>query len=254
MDRSDSRKVSPDGRENNRYGSYARRSTRVWPTLLSAAAQAAIRARLKKSVRTADVHTAVIMSRTAFDAYIHEMFSLRDLPPYVRFARGHNSRKRLSKTRWRLIDHSRKSLSGLRGEEKTNYDDARELNLTEKLQTLMLLIVANRDDALIADFEIRFGSIFSLNALRNAIVHHDFQPPSGALLDTCSEIRRAVGLASQRTRGAWEDILLEAPVAEWACLTIARSIIEIEMIETSRTIHFGATRDAVVSAIAPLKI
>jgi hypothetical protein len=35
-----------------------------------------------------DIFTAVILSRTSLDAYLHELLSLRLLSPYVEFATG----------------------------------------------------------------------------------------------------------------------------------------------------------------------
>jgi hypothetical protein len=118
------RALSANANESPLKG-YTRSATRVWPTLLSAAAQAAVRAQLKSSDRGADVHTAVIMARTAFDAYLHELFALRNLPRFVKFMSGLGGRARLSKERWRLIADKRRSLSGLSKSQKREYEDVK---------------------------------------------------------------------------------------------------------------------------------
>ncbi|MGY2811973.1 hypothetical protein [Bradyrhizobium sp. USDA 4506] len=233
---------------------YARRATRVWPTLLSAAAQAAVRARSRTLARTAEVHTALIMARTALDAYLHELFALRGLPHMVKFAEGPSSRPRLSKQRWRLVAEARVSLTGFSKEEKKRYQDVREMSIGEKLQALLLIVCPERTHKLIIDFESEFSTVFVLNTLRNAIVHHDFDKPSEFLLGACDAVRTATGLSASSRRGPWEEILSQPPVAEWACKSAALAVLQIESIEKQRKIHPLATRDAVVSAISPLKL
>jgi hypothetical protein len=85
---------------------------RIWPTLLSASSQAALRATNMKHARSADIHAAIILARTSFDAYLHELVTLRDLPPYVQFATGPGAKKKLSNIRWRLISETKRSLAG----------------------------------------------------------------------------------------------------------------------------------------------
>jgi hypothetical protein len=194
------------------------------------------------------------MSRTAFDAYLHELFALRDIPRFVKFASGSNGRVRLSRERWRLIADKRRSLSGVSKRQKKEYEDVRNLNLSEKLQTILLLLINDNRNSLISDFENRFKWLIALNTIRNALVHHDFGPPTDFLARTCNEIRGATKLAVKSRQSRWEEILSHPPLADWACRTVSLAILEIESINQRRKIHLMATRDAVDSAIAPLKL
>lgn len=229
-------------------------SKRIWPTLLAAAAQAAVRAQQIRKGAMADVCAAVVMSRTAFDAYLHEIIELRNLPPFVAFADGPNGKKKLSSGMWRMTADSRLSLKGMPRAEKTSFCDVRELSLIEKLQTILLLLQADRQSRIVAHFEDKFSSLLLLNTLRNAIVHHDFVGPSGHLTKTCEQISAKIGLSQHAADRPWEEILSQPKLASWACVSIARSILSIEELEHNRKIHLIAGRDTVVSSISPLEL
>jgi hypothetical protein len=231
----------------------ARTGKRIWPTLLSAAAQAAIRADGERGDSSADTHAAIILARTAFDAYLNELLGLRRLPAYVEFATGPGARKSLSSTRWRLVADGRASLSGLSKSAKKRYQQTSELPLDSKLQTLLLLLEVPHSSTLIVKFETQFGPLKRLNSLRNAIVHHDFTPPSQSLVEICTAVCDALGLPPPDPEEPWENLLRNPSVAVWACLTVCQSIMDLEAIDYNRTIHLSATREAVCSAISPLR-
>jgi hypothetical protein len=225
---------------------------RIWPTLLSAAAQAAARGLHKVHDRSADTHAAVILSRTAFDAYLHELIVIRNIDRYVRFASGPGSRKRLSRVRWNLVSSTRSSIAGLAKREKKKYQDIRELTLESKIQTILLILVDNHSSALIADFENSFSPIIQLNWLRNAIVHHEFGPPSVHLTRMCTLISTSLHLPALDPHRPWEDLLTHAAVASWACKSVCGSILALESIGKKRAVHLATTRDIVASAMSPL--
>jgi hypothetical protein len=153
-----------------------REHKRIWPTLLAAAAEAAVRAAARRGGHVStDIFTAVILSRTSFDAYLHELLLLRHLSPYVQFATGSEARKTLSETRWRVIRQHKKSVANLSKQEKSAFSDVRELPFTEKLQSMLLLLDADVKSPLIKHFEKTFRPMLNLNALRNAIVHMTFK-------------------------------------------------------------------------------
>jgi hypothetical protein len=227
---------------------------RVWPTLLSASAQAAVRASQQMYNRSADIHAAIILSRAAFDAYLHELIKLRRLPRYVCFATGQGARKFLSNTQWRLIGDARHTLVALSKQNARHYEDVRELPLSEKLKALLLLLTGIDGSPLITNFEQQFKPILQLNILRNAIVHHEFGPPTQALVAISAAISSSLGIPPPSPKQPWEDLLNHAPVAVWACKQVCGALLAFESIEHNRPIHLSATRDSVASAISPLTL
>ncbi|MFK4536179.1 hypothetical protein ABIA00_004362 [Bradyrhizobium ottawaense] len=234
---------------------YGRDHKRIWPTLLAAGAEAALRAALKKSGHPdRDVFTAVILSRTAFDAYLHEMLALRNLSVFVEFASGSSAKKQLSESRWRMIDRHRKSLADLPKKERTTFSDVRDLPLSEKLQTVLLLLKVEHKSPLVKQFERTFSLLLNLNTLRNAIIHHDFKAPSKNLKRACEEICTSLNLTLPVGAAPWEDFLRNPELAAWSCRTAANSLLAIEGIGYQRAIHLTATNDVVMSALSPLKL
>jgi hypothetical protein len=232
---------------------HRRRWKRIWPTLLSAAAQAAVRARDKANNRNADAYASVILARTSLDAYIHELIFLRQLPSYVQFRTGPGSRKRLSKSEWRLIADARQTLSGLSKNKKKHFEFLPDLQFHPKLQTLLLLLGPEAQH-LIAGFEIQFSSVNTLNVLRNAIVHHDFQAPSRVVASTCASLSASLKLPTPDPESPWENLFGHSIVANWACQTISNAILTLESVKYNRRIHLGATRDAIAAALSPLPL
>jgi hypothetical protein len=229
-------------------------SKRIWPTLLAAASQAAVRVRMARNGAMPEVCAAVVMSRTALDAYLHEIIELRKLPAFVVFAAGPRGKRRLSRNKWRMIADSRLSLKGMTRAEKAKFSDIRELSLIEKLQIILLLMHADHRSNIVSRFEDEFDSLLQLNALRNAIVHHDFAGPSGHLANTCERISAKVGLHLGAVNRPWEDILTQPELAAWACVTVAQSILSLEELEHNRKIHLIAGRDTILSSISPLEL
>lgn len=232
----------------------ARTSKRIWPTLLGAASQAAVAAQKSRAGVAPTVCTAVVMSRTAFDAYLHEMIELRDLPTFVAFVDGTGGKRKLSRSAWKMVADSRKSLRGVTRSEKVKFTDIRESSLIEKLQTILLLLNVELRSNIVARFEYKFESLLLLNTLRNAIVHHNFSAPSDHLLSACQRISAKVNLPSELSIRPWEDILSKPAIGRWACLSVARSILSLEELEYNRKIHLVACRDTILSSISPLEL
>lgn len=225
---------------------------RIWPTLLSAAAQSAIRASNGQHNRSADIHAAIILARTAFDAYLHELIILRRIPAHIRFATGPGATKFLSATRWRLISVAEGSSASKNN--KNDYEHIRDLPLDQKLQTLLLLLEVPHSSPLVANFDTQFAALKWLNALRNAIIHRDFGPPAPALIEACKSIRSTLGLRASRPEQPWEELLSYPLIATWACSIVCRALLMLEEIDRNRTIHLAATREAVASAISPMRL
>jgi hypothetical protein len=225
---------------------------RIWPTLLSAAAQAASRASCKVHDRAADSYAAVVLARTAFDAYLHELISLRRLDRYLKFAKGPGAKKRLSAGRWTMISNTRKSLAGLSKAEKKKYQDIHSLQLDVKLQTILLSLIDDHSATLISNFEVEFRNLIELNWLRNAIIHHEFGPPSTHLRSICLNIAKNLGIEAPDPKRPWEDLLMDPSVAAWACKTVSGALLALEALEKNRPIHLSTTRNLLESAVSPL--
>jgi hypothetical protein len=137
--------------------------------------------------------------------------------------------------------------------ERAAFSDVRELPLIEKLQTILFLLNVDHKSTLIRHFEKTFRPVLNLNALRNAIVHHDFQAPSRNLKRVCEQLCQAIGLVAPAAGSPWENFLLNSELATWSCTIVARTLLTIEAVDYQRAIHFSATDDVVKSALSPLK-
>jgi hypothetical protein len=154
-----------------------------------------------------------------------------------------------------MIAEARHSLSGLSKTQRQNYQHIIDLSVVEKLQSALLLLTAPAyDHELISQFEEKFGDLFLLNAIRNAIVHHEFGPPTHALASTCAKVRETLRLSSYNASRPWEELLNVPAVASWACKSVSVVILTLESVERNRTIHLSTTEQAVASAISPLTL
>jgi len=225
---------------------------RIWPTLLAAAADAARRSKSdRRKGLGSEIYTAVILSRTSLDAHLHEMLLLRNLPIHVRFQTGDSSKRRLSASRWRMIEDARHTLTNTPRRERQDYSDVRDLPFEQKLQTLLLLLNADHQSPLVTRFEETFASTINLNHLRNAIVHHDFDKPSSTLKLTCQQIRSQLHISDDFPH-QWETIMTHPEVGLWSCRTVGETILRLERLDHQRTIHFSATNNVVRSALSSL--
>jgi hypothetical protein len=224
---------------------------RIWPTLLSAAAEAASRTS-DRARRGADGFASVVLARTAFDAYLHELMSLRRLDRYVKFERGPGAKKRLSASRWTLISNTRRSLASVSKAEKGKYREIQSLQLDEKLQTILLILLDDHSSKLISNFETEFSDLLLLNWLRNAIVHHEFSSPSSHLRNVCVQISNSIAIKAPAVERPWEDLLEYPEVSTWACQAVSKALLALESLERNRAIHLSATRNLIKSALSPL--
>jgi hypothetical protein len=145
-------------------------------------------------------------------------------------------------------------MANLSKQERATFSDVRELSFTEKLQAILLLLDIDVKSPLIKHFEKTFRPVLNLNALRNAIVHHDFQAPSKNLKRICEEVCQTLSLVAPIAGLPWENLLLNAELATWSCKVVAKTLLTIEAIDYKRAIHFSATDDVVKSALSPLKL
>jgi hypothetical protein len=196
-----------------------------------------------------DIFTSLILSRTAVDAYLHELLSLRRLPLFVE----------LEDRRWghatapprRVLAH-RHSIKGATKVEKKKFADVRDLPFREKIQTILLLLDVEPHSPLLKNFDRTFLDVLNLNTLRNAIVHHEFEAPSQSLKRVCQQVQQSLNLPKMVAGLPWEDLLLHSELAKWSCDTAAKTLLALEKIEHRRAIHFKATNDVVRSALSAL--
>jgi hypothetical protein len=229
---------------------YEREYKRIWPTLLSAAAEAARRAAINQRTHlSTDIFTSLILSRTSLDAYLHEFLSLRQLSLFVELESrigGHAAAPP------RRILAQRHSIKGATKTDKKKFSDVRALPFREKMQTILLLLGVEPHSPLLKNFDRTFLDALNLNTLRNAIVHHEFEAPSQSLKRVCQQVQQSLNLPKLVIGLPWEDLLLHSELAKWSCDTAAKTLLALEEIECRRTIHFNATSDVVRSALSAL--
>lgn len=224
---------------------YQKEGTRIWPKLLEASAGASLRASRGDS-GVSDVLTSVILSRSAIDAYLHELIAIRRLPSFVKTCRRHGAKKREVTV---FVSESRHSLPALG---KNDFKDLKDLSLREKLQTVLVLMDVKPSDSLSRNFAEQFSDLFRLNSLRNAIVHHEFAVGSRSLKETCAKIRERAAMPPADELSPWEEVLESAAIAKWSCNVAAKAILDIEGVPFQRAIPYSSTQGVVASAVSSI--
>lgn len=224
----------------------------IWPTLLSASAGAASRAKKTQRSTEADVISAVILARTAYDTFLNEFIEVRQLPVLIQLdIDDHSAWHEIPK-----IVASAMNKKGIRKAQKKLLQPTRSIGMIRKTQAILLLMDVTDEDEILKNFQKRFSALHLLNALRNRLIHHEGRGVEGAeaLNRQVRLICSAAGVSKMSDRAPWETILQYAEVGAWSCEVVARSILLLEQLEKNRSVPFDFALRLTSSSLHPLKL